>query len=56
MVVKLANKLIQISATPINVGICRSLLQKSFNQYINTNAYIGANIPINTDTMVPNNV
>jgi hypothetical protein len=55
MVVKLANKLIQISATPISVGICGLLLQKSFNQYITTNAYIGANIPTSIDTMVPNN-
>lgn len=55
MVAKLANKLIQTSATPISVGICGLLFNIPANQYITTNAYTGANIPINMDTMVPNN-
>ena len=55
MAVKLANKLIQISATPISVGICGLLLITSANLYININAYTGANIPITTVTMLPNN-
>lgn len=55
MAVKLANKLIQTSATPVSVGICRLLLNTSANQYININAYTGANIPITTVTMLPNN-
>ncbi len=51
---KLTNKLIQISATPISVGIVRPTLNISFSQYITTNEYIGENIAIIIDKVVPN--